>query len=87
MFGVVQFQDTLFTKSGLVNQTKQTVFQQVQIHADNHSMDDGKTWKRYIARNPLLSYIPEFGSTKKFLINPIIASNKVTYQINKAYLD
>ena len=29
-------------------------YQQVLIHADYYSLDDGQTWQRYLKRNPLL---------------------------------
>lgn len=87
IFGIVQYQDTLFTMSGLSSQAKKEVHQQFLIHADNYSVDDGKTWQKYIPRNSVLSDIPEFDSPNKFLINPIVAPSKVVYQINKVFLD
>ena len=87
MIGIVQYQDTLFTMSGLANQTMQDLYQQVLTNADNYSVDDSKTWQKYIARNPVLGDMPEFDSPDKFLINPVIAPDKVTYQIYKAFLD
>ncbi|TLV02499.1 hypothetical protein [Dyadobacter luticola] len=87
MFGVVQYQDTLFTMSGLSNQTRDKSSQQVLVQADNFSTDDGKTWQKYTAINPALGEIPEFDSPEKFLINPIVAPTKVTYQIFKAFRD
>ncbi|MHA4742003.1 hypothetical protein [Dyadobacter sp. MSC1_007] len=38
IFGIVQYQDTLFTMSGLSSQAKKEVHQQVLIHADNYSV-------------------------------------------------
>jgi hypothetical protein len=87
MNGIAQFQDTLYTMNILANQTKKSDYQQVLVHADNYSVDDGKTWHRYVARNPILADLPEFDSPNKFLINPIIAPSKVSYQINRVYLD
>lgn len=88
MFSVIQYQDTLFTMSGLANQTKKDVYQQVLVHADNFSVDDGKTWRRYVARNPVLSDIPQFEAVdKRFLINPIISNSGMTYKINQVFLD
>jgi hypothetical protein len=87
IMGIVQYQDTLFTMSGLSNQTKNDLYQQVLVQANNYSVDDGKTWQRYTARNPVLGDLPEFDSPDKFLINPIVAPNKVTYKINKAFRD
>ncbi|WAC12521.1 hypothetical protein [Dyadobacter pollutisoli] len=87
IMGIVQYQDTLFTMSGLSNQTTDDLYQQVLVDANNYSVDDGKTWQRYVARNPILGGHPEFDSPNKFLINPIVAPNKVTYQINKAFRD
>lgn len=77
IMGIVQYQDTLFTMGSLSNQTKNDFYQQVVIHADNYSVDDGKTWQRYVARNPILGELPDFDSPDRFLINPIVASNKI----------
>lgn len=87
IMGIVQYQDTLFTMSGISNQKKNDLYQQVLIHANNYSVDDGKTWQRYVARNPVLGNLPEFDSPDRFLINPIVASNQVIYQINKVFRD
>jgi hypothetical protein len=88
IFGFVQNQDTLFTMNGLVSQTFKDAYQQVLIHADNYSLDDGKTWQRYSGRNAVLSDIPKFDSVDKRLrINPVIASNGTSYRINRVFLD
>lgn len=87
MMGIVQYRDTLFSMGGLSNQTKNNFYQQVLLQADHYSVDDGKTWQRYVARDPILGDLPEFDSPDKFLINPIVASNKITYQINRVFRD
>lgn len=87
IMGIVQFQDTLFTMSGLVNQTKNNLYQQVIIHANNYSVDDGRTWKRYLARNPVLEDLPDFDAPDKFLINPVVAPSKIIYRIYQDFRD
>lgn len=87
IMGIVQYRDTLFTMSGLANQAKDNLYQQVLIQADNFSVDDGKTWQKYKTRNLILSDLPAFDSPDKFLINPIIGPNQVTYQINRVFRD
>ena len=86
MIGVVQYRDTLFTMTGLTSGTNSGIYQEVLIHAGDYSVDDGKTWEIYKGRNPVLRDNPRYDSPDKFLINPITAPNKVTYQINKVYL-
>ncbi|MBE9464010.1 hypothetical protein ACFP1I_07565 [Dyadobacter subterraneus] len=85
LFGVVQYQDTLFAMNGLSNQTKQAVYQQVLTTADHYSVDDGKSWKRYSGSNHVLYDIPEFESADKFLINPVFTPDKDTYKINMVF--
>ncbi|REA63793.1 hypothetical protein DSL64_05050 [Dyadobacter luteus] len=87
MIGVVQYRDTLFTMTGLTTGINNNIHQEVIIHAGDYSIDDGKTWEIYKGRNPILRDHPRYDSPDKFLINPIIAPNKVTYQINRAFLD
>jgi hypothetical protein len=87
IMGIVQYQDTLFTMSSLLNQSKDNLYQQVIIQANNYSVDDGKTWQRYAARNPVLGDIPEFDALDKFLINPVVAPNKITYRIHQVFRD
>lgn len=88
MFGIVQNQDTLFTMSGLSNQSAGETYQQVLTNADNYSLDDGQTWQRYIKRNPLFDRNPIYGSVdERLLINPVIASTVTTYKINRVFLD
>ncbi|WP_234646892.1 hypothetical protein [Dyadobacter sp. CY356] len=87
IMGIVQYRDTLFTMSGLSSQSKENKSQQILVQANNYSVDDGKTWQKYVARNPVLGGLPEFDSPDKFLINPVVAPNKVTYQINRAFRD
>ncbi|WP_215232195.1 beta propeller repeat protein [Dyadobacter linearis] len=87
MFGIVQFQDTLFTMNGLSTQSKMGDQQQILTNADNFSVDDGKTWHRYVARNPILGGIPEFESKDKFRVNPIAGPGALTYEINRVFLD
>jgi hypothetical protein len=86
LFGLVQYQDTLFAMNGLVNQIKQAAYQQVLISADTYSVDDGKSWHSYNGTNSVLYEVPEFESTNKFLIDPIVTS-KDTYKINRLYLN
>jgi hypothetical protein len=88
IFGIVQNQDTLFTMTGLTNQTLKDFYQQVLIHADNFSLDDGQTWQRYTKRNPLLDE-PRSGQPidKRLLINPVTASTGTTYRINRVFVD
>lgn len=88
MFGIVQNQDTLFTMTGLTNQTLKDHYQQILIHADNYSLDDGQTWQRYIKRNPLLDE-PRSGQPidKRLLINPVMTSTGTTYRINRVFVD
>ena len=86
MIGVVQYRDTLFTMTGLTSGSNNNIYQEVLIHAGDYSVDNGKTWEIYKGRNPVLSDNPRYDSSDKFLINPVTAPNKVTYQINKVYL-
>ncbi|MCE6991277.1 hypothetical protein [Dyadobacter sp. CY323] len=87
LFGIVQYQDTLFAMNGIVNQNKQAAYQQMLITADNYSVNDGKSWQRYTGGNHVLYDIPEYGSADKFLINPIVTPGKDTYGINRVFLD
>lgn len=81
MFGVVQHQDTLFTMSGLANQS-------LLIHPDNYSVDDGKTWRPYARRNPVFEYPSRPGMAGiRFAINPVAVSNGTSYEINRVFLD
>ncbi len=84
--GIIQYQDTLFTMSGLVTGSQNDMYQQQLAHADNYSINDGKTWHKYVARNTILSDLPKFDSPEKFLTNPIKAPNNVTYHINRVFL-
>ncbi|SOD96660.1 hypothetical protein [Spirosoma fluviale] len=88
IFGIVQNQDTLFTMTGLNNQSNGNTYQQVLVHANNYSLDDGITWQPYTKRNPLLDE-PRSGQTidKRLLINPVTASTGTTYRINQVFLD
>lgn len=71
----VQYQDTLFTMSGLVNQSAGETYQQFMVHDNNYSLDDGQSWQAYTRRNPILADIPTYGSVDNRLrINPIISS-------------
>jgi len=87
IMGIVQYQDTLFTMTGLSYQTRNKVDQQVLTLANNFSVDDGKTWHQYKVGNAVLSGLPDFDSPNKFLINPVIAQNKESYRINKIFRD
>lgn len=88
IFGIVQNQDTLFTMSGLANQSAGETYQQVLIHANNYSLDDGVTWKPYTRRNPMLADIPTHGSVdKRLLINPVVTSIGTRYKVNQVFLD
>lgn len=81
MFSVVQYNDTLFTMSGLQNDSALT-------SPDNYSVDDGKTWNPYRRYNPGLEYIPRPGVFNRYLeINPVVASNGTSYRINRVFLD
>lgn len=80
MFGVVQYKDTLFTMNGLAGYRALT-------NADNYSVDDGKSWKRYAKYNPVFENRPNPAATSQFPINPITASNGTTYRINQVFLD
>ena len=83
MFGVVQYRDTLFTMNGMSNGQQG----QVLVNAGNYSVDDGKTWQRYTKPNPALQ-VPLWGQAEKQLqINPVTASNGVSYKINQVFLD
>lgn len=85
--GVVQNQDTLFTMSGLANQSAGEAYQQVMVHANNFSIDDGKTWQLYTRRNPLLADIPTYGAVdKRLLINPVVTSTGTTYKVNRVFV-
>lgn len=79
IFGVVQYQDTLFTMSTLVGY-------QALATAEHYSIDDGQTWQRYIRRNRIFD-VPYPSSTAPFPINPVVATNGATYKITKAFLD
>lgn len=87
IMGVIQYQDTLFTMSSLVNQSNKDRVEQMLVHADNYSIDDGATWQHYVARNPVLSDIPNEPSDKRFAINPIVAANGTVYKINQVFAD
>ncbi|GAB3993356.1 hypothetical protein GCM10028807_28380 [Spirosoma daeguense] len=80
MFGVVQYRDTLFTMNGLLGY-------RALIHADNYSVDDGKTWQPYQRKGNLaFDYIPSLGYNG-FPINPVNTSTGKTYKIYQAFLD
>ncbi|MGM9508803.1 hypothetical protein ACS5NO_13795 [Larkinella sp. GY13] len=88
LFGFVQNQDTLFTMSGLTNQSNKEFYQQVLVHANNYSLDDGKTWQPYTRRNPLLADIPTHNAVdKRLLINPVVTSSGTGYKINRVFLN
>ncbi len=77
MFGVVQYNDTLFTMSGLRDSRALT-------NPDNYSVDDGKTWQAYRRYNPGLEYDPRPGVINHYLdINPVAAPNGTSYKINR----
>lgn len=81
VFSVVQYRDTLLTMTGLVNS-------QALTHPDQYSVDDGRSWTRYSRRNynPVFEFTTDF-SKLLFFINPVTASNGVTYKINQVFLD
>lgn len=88
IFGIVQNQDTLFTMTGLNSQSAGETYQQVLVHANNYSLDDGVTWQPYTRRNPLLKDIPVYGAVdKRLLINPVVTSTGTQYKINRVFLD
>jgi hypothetical protein len=88
LFGIVQNQDTLFTMSGLSNQSAGETYQQVMVHANNYSLDDGRTWQPYTRRNPILANTPTYGAVdKRLLINPVATSTGTKYKINRVFLD
>lgn len=88
IFGIVQNQDTLFTMSGLNNQSAGDTYQQVLVHANHYSLNDGVTWQPYTRRNPLLRDTPVYGAVdKRLLINPVITSTGTQYRINRVFLD
>ncbi|PRY47274.1 hypothetical protein CLV58_101341 [Spirosoma oryzae] len=77
MLGIVQYNDTLFTMSGLRNS-------KVLNNPDNYSVDDGKTWYPYRRYNPGLEYQPSQSVVNRYLeINPVLASNGASYTINE----
>lgn len=87
IFGFVQNQDTLFTMTGLSNQSAGDTYQQVMVHANNYSLDDGKTWQPYTRRNPLLVNTPTYRAVdKRLLINPVVTSTGTKYAINRVFL-
>lgn len=87
LFGVVQNQDTLFTMSGLANQSAGEAYQQAMIQANNYSLDDGKTWQPYTRRNPILADIPTYGAVdKRLLINPVVTSTGTKYKVNRVFI-
>jgi hypothetical protein len=80
MFGVVQYNDTLFTMSGLSNS-------KALNNPDNYSVDDGKTWQPYRQYNPGLEYQPRQNVVNRYLeINPIAAPNGASYKINEVLI-
>lgn len=79
MFGVVQYQDTLFTMTTLANY-------RMLASPDNYSIDDGKTWQRYTGRNPIFDRAL-YSSTAPFPVNPIVGSNGTVYKFNQVFLD
>lgn len=87
IFGVVQYQDTLFAMNGLASNNWQGFLQQMLVTADSYSTNDGKSWERYKGSNRVLFELPENESGNKFLVNPIVASNSQTYTINKVFKD
>jgi hypothetical protein len=88
MPGIVKHQDTLFTMSGLSSQGNGIVSEQILIHADNFSVDDGKTWQRYAGHNPALRDLPQLGSADvRFRINPVSAKTGISWKINQVFLD
>lgn len=86
-FGIVSFQDTLFSMNGLVTQGKENVFHQVLLTAENYSVNDGQSWQRYRGTNSVLYTIPAYEAKDKFFVNPIPATGDDTYEINKVYLN
>lgn len=88
IFGIVQNGDSLFTMSGLNNQSAGKSYQQVLVNANQYSIDDGLTWQPYTRRNPLLRDTPIYGAVdKRLLINPVVTSTNTQYKINQVYLD
>ncbi|QJD80003.1 beta propeller repeat protein [Spirosoma rhododendri] len=80
MFSVVQYNDTLYTMSGLRNG-------KALNNPDNYSVDDGKTWQPYQRYNPGLEYDPKPGVINRYLeINPVVASTGTAYKINQVFL-
>lgn len=79
IFGIVQNQDTLFTMTTLVGY-------RALASANNYSIDDGKTWQPYRGRNRVFD-IPYPLTAAPFPINPVVASNGVSYTINQVFLD
>jgi hypothetical protein len=79
MFGVVQYKDTLFTMSGLLDN-------KALLNPGNYSIDDGQHWQPYRGHNMVFEYAPSLGY-KGFPINPVTASNGVSYTINRVFLD
>lgn len=79
IFGIVQNQDTLFTMTTLVG------YRAIAL-ADKFSIDDGKTWQSYRGRNRIFD-IPSSISAAPFPINPVVASNGISYKINQVFLD
>lgn len=88
LLGIIQNQDTLFTMTGLANQSAGDTYQQVLVQANNYGLDDGVTWQPYTRRNPLLRDIPTYGTVDKcLLINPVVTSTGTRYKINRVFLD
>lgn len=81
MFGIAQYQDTLFTMTGLSNS-------QFLTSAKNYSVDDGKTWKAYTRYNPVFEPYRYAGQVNtQFSINPVVNSSGVSYRINQVFLN
>ncbi|GAB3022828.1 beta propeller repeat protein [Spirosoma pulveris] len=79
IFGIVQNQDTLFTMTTLVGY-------RALASAEHFSVDDGMTWQSYMGRNRIFD-IPSPLTTAPFPINPVLASNGISYTINQVFLD
>lgn len=85
--GFVQNQDTLFTMTGLSDQSAGETYQQFMGYANKYSLDDGVTWQPYVKRNPILANTPTYGSVDNRLrINPVVASTGTKYTINRVFL-
>ena len=56
------------------------------IQPNEYSVDDGKTWTAYPRRNPLFE-LSNVMNRLRFFVNPVTASNGVTYKINQVFRD